>query len=84
MTKYLNLYYPLFIVFTVCKFILHNVYSYDLPDDLVYKKMKYSIFYIYLSNVAYDFSVDDVGMTMFMARSSILVVIILFYKLIIQ
>ena len=46
-------------VFTVCKFILHNAYSYDL----VYKKMKYSIFYIYLSNVAYDFSVDDVGMT---------------------
>ena len=46
-------------MFTVCKFILHNAYSYDL----VYKKMKYSIFYIYLSNVAYDFSVDDVGMT---------------------
>ena len=46
-------------MFTVCKFILHNAYSYDL----VYNKMKYSIFYIYLSNVAYDFSVDDVGMT---------------------
>ena len=46
-------------VFTVGKFILHNAYSYDL----VYKKMKYSIFYIYLSNVAYDVSVDDVGMT---------------------
>ena len=59
-------------VFTVGKFILHNEYSYDL----VLKKMKYSIFYIYLRNVAYDFSVDDVGMTMFMARASILVVII--------
>ena len=46
--------------------------------------MKYSIFYIYSSNVAYDFNVDDVGMTMFMARASILVVIILFYKLLIQ
>ena len=46
--------------------------------------MKYSIFYIYLSNVAYDFSVYDVGMTMCMARASILVVIILFYKLLIQ
>ena len=67
-------------MFTVGKFILHNAYSYDL----VYKKMKYSIFYIYLSNVDYDFSVDDVGITMFMARASILVVIILFYKLLIQ
>ena len=67
-------------MFTVDKFILHNAYSYDL----VLKKIKYSIFYIYLSNVAYDFSVDDVGMTMFMARSSIVVVIILFYKLLIQ
>ena len=54
-------------MFTVGKFILHNAYSYDL----VYKKMKYRIFYIYLSNVAYDFSVDDVGMTIFMTRASI-------------
>ena len=46
--------------------------------------MKYSIFYIYSSNVDYDFNVEDVGMTMFMARASILVVIILSYKLLIQ
>ena len=72
--KSVNSYYTMYI------YIINRIYSYDL----VYKKMKYSIFYIYLSNVAYDFSVDDVGMTMFMARASILVVIILFYKLLIQ
>ena len=59
-------------------YIINRIYSYNA----VY--IKYSIFDIYLSNVAYDFSVDDVGMTMFMARASILVVIILFYKLLIQ
>ena len=50
-----NSYYTMYI------YIINRIYSYDL----VYKKMKYSKFYIYLSNVAYDFSVDDVGMTMF-------------------